>query len=56
MPPHDPKPAAIPHHQGSPGAVGLPTHHPIFGQLVQQRNSQIKPLVRSDFDADSAAV
>src|SRR4029078_3115491 len=25
-------------------------------KLVQQRNSQIKRLVRSDFDADSAAV
>src|SRR6476620_7166541 len=31
MPPPDPKPAAIPHDQGSPGAFGLPTHHPIFG-------------------------
>src|SRR4051812_353277 len=31
MPRRDPKPAAIHHDPASPGAFGLPTHHPIFG-------------------------
>src|SRR6185369_15928249 len=43
MPPHDPKPAAIPHDQGSPGAFGLPTHHPIFGSGWAPRGTQTSP-------------
>src|SRR6478736_7231676 len=47
MPPHDPKPAAIPHDQGSPGAFGLPTHHPIFGSGWAPARSNASPAPRS---------